>query len=132
MCFNFFWIFYDIGRWCRQGDIIYVEIMDIMKITIRNIRCIHIQKEYGWLRYVDDAIMFLNETQNNLKAAFDLVFHFSKYTGIRPNFGKTNAIWIGSKSWKSKSLCLYFKIQWIRTNEDSKALGINLTEISLI
>lgn len=59
--------------------------MDIMIITIRNIRCIHIQKEYGWFRYVDDAIMFLNETQKNLKAAFDLVFHFSKYKGIRPN-----------------------------------------------
>lgn len=63
MCFNFLWIFYNIGRWCRQGDIIYVEIMDIMIIKIRNIRCIHIQKEYGWFRYVDDAIMFLNETQ---------------------------------------------------------------------
>lgn len=77
MCFDFFWIFYNIGRWCRQGDIIYVEIMDIMIIKIRNIR------------YVDDAIMVLNETQKNLKSAYDLVFHFSKYTGLRPNFGKT-------------------------------------------
>lgn len=69
MCFNFFRIFFNSGRWCRQSDtispylfhILYVEIMGIMIRKIRNIRCIHIHKEYGWFQYADDVIMYLNE-----------------------------------------------------------------------
>lgn len=79
--------------------------------------------------------MFLDGTEKSLKAALGLLFQFSKYSGLKPNFGKTKAIWIGSKSGSSEFLCPNFKIQW--TNEDFNVLGIkfnssltNITEIN--
>lgn len=109
--------------------------MGIMIRQNRIIRCIHIQKEYCLFQYADDTIMFLDGTEKSLKAALDLLFQFSKYSGLKPNFGKTKAIWIGSKSGSSEILCPNFKIQW--TNEDFNVLGIkfnssltNITEIN--
>lgn len=46
------------------------------------IRDIHIQKEYSLFKYADDTIMFIDGTENNLKAASNLLFQFSNYSGL--------------------------------------------------
>lgn len=61
---GFFSEFFYIGHGCRQGDPILpylfnicVEIMEIMVKQNRNIRGIHIQKEYCFFQYADDIII---------------------------------------------------------------------------
>ena len=70
-----------------------------MGIRIRqnnNIKGIHIVKELCLFQYADDTILFLDGTEKSLKSALDLLFQFSKFSGLKPNIGKTKAIWIGS------------------------------------
>ena len=97
----FFSTFFNIGRGCRQGDpispylfLLCVEIMGILIRKNHKIKGITIcNKEYKLFQYADDTGIFMNGTENSLKNALDL---FSKYSGLTPNFEKTQCIWIGS------------------------------------
>ena len=60
--------------------------------------------------------------QKSLKSTLDLLFQFSKYSGLKPNFSKTKAVWIGSKSGSDDILCSDYKIQW--TKDNFTVLGI--------
>jgi hypothetical protein len=50
------------------------------------------------LQYADDTIFFLDGSEKSLKSALDLLFQFSKFSGLKPNISKTKAIWISSKT----------------------------------
>ena len=97
--------FFQICRDCRQGDPVSpyifnlcVEIMGMMIRQNKNIRGIRIGgEEICLLQYADDTVIFLDGTEKSLKSALDLLFQFSKYSGLKPNYDKTRAIWIGSK-----------------------------------
>ena len=97
--------FFYIGRDCRQGDPISpyafslcVEIMGMMIRQNKDIQGIRIGREkICLLQYADDTAIFLDGTEKSLKSALDLLFQFSKYSGLKPNYDKTKAIWIGSK-----------------------------------
>lgn len=90
--------FFNIGRRCRQGDPISPYLFNIcVENTGIMIRPINLSKEYIYkensgvfFQYADDTIMFLDRTEISLKSALDLLFQFSKYSGLKPNFGKTN------------------------------------------
>ena len=121
--------FFNIGRGCRQGDPvspylfnICVEIMGIMIRQNKNIKGIYIEKEFCLFQYADDTIMFLDGTEKSLKSALDLLFQFSKFSGLKPNIGKTKAIWIGSMSESEDTICNDYNIQW--SNEEFTVLGI--------
>ena len=64
------------------------------------------------LQYADDTAIFLDGTEKSLKRALDLLFQFSKYSGLKPNYDKTKAIWIGSKINSQEILCNDKGIQW--------------------
>ena len=109
---GFFSKFFHIGRGCRQGYPVSpyifnlcVEIMGMMIRQNKNIRGIRIGgEEICLLQYADDTAIFLDGTEKSLKSALDLLFQFSKYSGLKPNYDKTKAIWIGSKI-NSKDIC---------------------------
>ena len=63
--------------------------------------------------------------KKSLKSALDLLFQFSKYSGLKPNYDKTKAIWIGSKINSQEILCNDKAIQW--TNDPFNILGIIFT-----
>ena len=63
--------------------------------------------------------------KKSLKIALDLLFQFSKYPGIKPNYDKTKAIWIGSKINSQEKLCNDKGIQW--TNDPFNILGFIFT-----
>ena len=52
----------------------------------KNIRGIRIGKErVCLLQYADDTVLFLDRSEKSLKSAPDLLFHFSKFSGLKPN-----------------------------------------------
>lgn len=104
--------FFEIGRGCRQGDPVSpylfnlcVEILGLLIRQNKNIRGIRIGKEkVCLLQYADDTVLFLDGSEKSLKSALDLLFQFSKFSGLKPNISKTKAIWIGSKI-NSNTIC---------------------------
>jgi hypothetical protein len=73
-----------------------------------NIRGMKIGKEkVCLLQYADDTILFLDGSEKSLKSALDLLFQFSKISGLKPNISKTKAIWIGSKTNSADTLNNY-------------------------
>ena len=125
--------FFFIGRGCRQGDPVSpylfnlcVEIMGLMIRQNRNIKGIRIEKEtICLLQYADDTVLFLDDSEKSLKSALDLLFQFSKFSGLKPNINKTKAIWIGSKIGSSESLCDSTDLNW--TTQPFTILGITYT-----
>jgi hypothetical protein len=82
--------FFNIRRGCRQGDPIYpylfnicVEIMGIMIRQNKNIKGIYFKREFCLFQYADDTILFLDGTEKSFKLALDLLFQFSKYSGLK-------------------------------------------------
>lgn len=87
---EFFLDFFNIGRGCRQGYPISsylfnicVEIMGIMIRQNRHIKGIHIQRDFCLIQYAVDTIMILDGTEKSSKSALDLLFQFSKYSGLK-------------------------------------------------
>ena len=122
--------FFNIERGCRQGDPISpylfnlcVEVLAIMIRHNKEVKGIIIGgKEYCLLQYADDTCVFLDGSEKSLKSALDLLFQFSKYSGLKPNIEKTQAVWIGNKIKSKEKLCANYKLNW---NESTfKALGI--------
>ena len=131
----FFLIFFPIGRGCRQGDPVSpylfnlcVEIMGLMIRQNNNIKGIKIETEtICLLQYadIDDTVLFLDGSERSLKSALDLLFQFSKYSGLKPNINKTKAVWIGSKSYSTDTLCDSADLNW--STEPFTILGITYT-----
>lgn len=124
--------FFEIGRGCRQGDPVSpylfnlcVEILGLLIRQNKNIRGIRIGKEkVCLLQYADDTVLFLDGSEKSLKSALDLLFQFSKFSGLKPNISKTKAIWIGSKI-NSNTICSDTGLQW--TTEPFTILGVTYT-----
>lgn len=63
--------------------------------------------------------------QKNFSSAFDLLFQFLKFSGLKHNITKTKAVWIGSLINIQDLLCQNTGLQW--TNEPFIVLGVTYT-----
>ena len=134
--------FFYIGRGCRQGDpvspflfILCVEIFGIMIRNNKNIKGIIInKKEHKLSQYADDTLFLLDGTSNSLNETLNVLLDFSNFSGLKINFEKTHAVWIGLKKYSSASIKTRWKLCWGKT--DFKLLGIifnvNLDQILLV
>ena len=68
---------------------------------------------------------FLMGRKKSLKSALDLLYQFSKFSGLKPNISKAKAIWIGSKAQSADTLRNDSGILW--TTEPFNILGIIYT-----
>ena len=76
-------------------------------------------------QYADDTTFILEGTKESLTATFHLLESFSLSSGLRINYKKTEALWIGSCVGKEENLLPEKNIQW---NESKvKFLGVWLS-----
>ena len=122
--------FFCIGRGCRQGDpvspflfILCVEILGIMIRNNKNINGIYInEKEHKLSQYADDTLFLLDGTSKSLNETLNVLSEFSNFSGLKINFDKTHAVWIGQKKYSTASIKTKWKLCWGKT--EFKLLGI--------
>ena len=98
--------FFHIGRGCRQGDpispFIFILCAEILAKLIRknkNIKGIIINnREHKLSQYADDTVFMLDGKEKSLKETLNVLFEFSRFSGLNVNFDKTHAVWIGAKN----------------------------------
>ena len=124
--------FFEIGRGCRQGDPVSpylfnlcVEILGHMIRQNKNIKDFLNKEKVCLIQYADDTVLFLDGSEKSLKSALDLLFQFSKFSGLKPNIYKTKAVWIGSKIGSKDIICRDTGLQW--TTEPFTILGVTYT-----
>ena len=87
-----------------------------MGIMIRNNTLIKgittVGKEFKLLQYADDTVLLLDGSKNSLKPALSLVDQFSKFSGLKPNYEKTQCIKIGSLKYDSVLQEEFVSLKW--------------------
>ena len=123
--------FFHIGRGCRQGDpispflfIFCAEILGLMIRKNKNINGIIINnREHKLCQYADDTVFILDGKSKSLNATLNVLFEYSKFSGLRVSFDKTHAVWIGLNKYSTATIKTKWKLSWGKTN--FKLLGIN-------
>ena len=78
-----------------------------------DIQGIHINNsEYLISQYADDSTIILENDEKSLNATLGLLNYFSDCSGLRANFDKTEAIWIGAKRGCVETIKAIKNIRW--------------------
>ena len=125
--------FLKLKRGCRQGDpvspyvfILCAEILGKMLRKNENVKGIIINtKELLLSQYADDTQIFLDGTEDSLRAALEVLDRFYAISGLKINIEKTKSIWIGSLSNSDNRICRNYNLDW--TNGHFKILGVTFT-----
>ena len=116
-------------RSCRQGDPVspYIFLLAIECLAARvrqnkNIKGITINGVENKVScYADDTLFFLDGSINSCRCLFHDLGIFAKYSGLRPNIEKTQAMWVGYDVENRVKICDELPIQW---TTKMKVLGI--------
>lgn len=122
--------FFIISRGCRQGDpispYIFILCAEIMAIKIRNndrIKGINIEGEKFLISlFADDTSLILDGSYESLNSSLEDLYFFSKISGLRINYSKTQLVWIGSKKYSAEKLCSKWNLHW--GNSSFNLLGV--------
>ena len=116
-------------RSCRQGDPVspYLFLLAIECLAARvrqnkNIKGITIGGvETKVSCYADDTLFFIDGSVNSCRHLFHDLGIFAKFSGLRPNITKTQAMWVGHDVENRPLVCEELPIQW---TSQMKVLGI--------
>ena len=116
-------------RSCRQGDpvspYIFLLAIECLAAQVRqnkNIKGIKIQGiETKVSCYADDTLFFIDGSVNSCRHLFHDLGIFAKFSGLRPNITKTQAMWVGHDVENRLPVCEELPIQW---TSHMKVLGI--------
>ena len=119
---------FEINRGVRQGDplspylfIIAVELLAVAIRSCSEISGIKIDaKEFKMVQYADDLTAFVSDIRS-AQYLFKLLDQFEKCSGLKVNYTKTEAMWIGSSRNNTKTP---LALKWCKT---VKALGVHFS-----
>ena len=123
--------FFGIKRGVRQGDplspYLFILCLELLSAAIKfdpEIKGITINDtEYLLSHYADDSVVLLKDDEHSLNKTLDIIELFADCSGLRANFDKTEAVWIGAKRGRGEELHTNKTISWNHTG-NFKLLGI--------
>ena len=65
-------------------------------------------------QYADDTALALDGSEISLRTTLNILDHFAKFSGLKPNIDKTKAIWIGAKKNEVYNICTDRNSDWVR------------------
>jgi len=102
-----------------------VELLAIAICSCSEIKGIKIDsKEFQMVQYADDLTTFVSDIRS-AQYLFKLLDQFEKCSGLKVNYTKTEAMWIGSSRNNTETP---LALKWCKT---VKALGVHLRDWSL-
>ena len=110
---NLTFSFYSLCWVFRNND---KEKKNINGIIINN-------REHKLSQYADDTVFIIDGKSKSLNATLNVLFEYSKLSGLRVNFDKTHAVWIWLNKYSTATIKTRWKLSWSKTN--FKLLGIN-------
>ena len=119
---------FEINRGVRQGDplspYLFIIAMELLAVAIRS--CSEIdgikidEKEFKMVQYADDLTAFVSDIRS-AQYLFKLLDQFQKCSGLKVNYTKTEAMWIGSSR---NNIETPLALKWRKT---VKALGVHFS-----
>ena len=125
--------FSPIQRGRRQGDplspyifILCAEILSLMVRSNNGIKGIEVDGvEFNLTQFADDTTIFLDGSENSLKAATATLDFFARLSGLKINLSKTKAVWIGPRKFCGETFNHRYKLDW--NQESFTILGIQFS-----
>ena len=123
--------FFQLQRGVRQGDplssYIFILVVELLACALKfdpNINGINIdESEFLIIQYADDTTLLLDDNEVSLNSALNLINAFSEISGLKVNFEKTQAVWIGAKRGCVEEIKTEKPLLWSK-NGIFKLLGI--------
>ena len=78
-------------------------------------------------QYTDDTTLILEGSEKSMHQSFSLLDSFASISGLRINYEKTEAFWIGAMRFQRRKIVAYKNISW--PSHKVKALGVWLSTI---
>ena len=78
-------------------------------------------------QYADDTTLILDGSEKSMHQSFSLLDSFASISGLRINYEKTEALWIGDMRFQRRKIAAYKNISW--PSHKVKALGVWLSTI---
>ena len=84
-----------------MSSYIFILVVELLACALKfdpNINGIDIdESEFLIIQYADDTTLLLDDNEVSLNSALNLTNAFSETSGLKVNFEKTQAVWIGAK-----------------------------------
>ena len=87
------------------------------------------ESEFLIIQYADDTTLLLDDNEVSLNSALNLINAFSEISGLKVNFEKTQAVWIGAKKGCVEEIKTEKPLLWSK-NGIFKLLGIRYIYIN--
>ena len=122
--------FFHLSRGVRQGcplsPYLFILCAEVLSSAIRkekSIKGIHVlDTECKISQYADDTTLLLDGSELSLQKAFELLDKFGCISGLKVNYEKTEALWIGKLRHRNNSEFTDTRIKWAKGKV--KALGV--------
>ena len=127
--------FFQLNRGVRQGcplsPYLFILCVEILGNAIRNCDQIKgicvLDSECKISQYADDTTLILDGSEKSMQKSFSLLDSFASISGLRINYEKTEALWIGAMRFQRRKIAAYQNISW--PSHKVKALGVWLSTV---